>query len=73
MVKKLSIVDSSPRFDTVVLTGGVFQNRLLLQLTRDLLQVHGFTVLTPARIPANDGGIALGQALIASAKSLERK
>lgn len=73
MVKKLSIVDTSPRFDTVVLTGGVFQNRLLLQLTRDLLQVHGFIVLTPARIPANDGGIALGQALIASAKSLERK
>lgn len=73
MVKKLSIVEDSPRFDTVVLTGGVFQNRLLLQLTRERLQVHGFNVLTPARIPANDGGIALGQALIASAKSLERE
>ena len=51
---------------TVALSGGVFQNLLLLARTARGLQSRGFTVLTHSRVPCNDGGISLGQALIAS-------
>ena len=50
---------------TVALSGGCFCNRLLLQLTCERLEAAGFRVLTHHRIPANDGGIALGQAVYA--------
>lgn len=52
---------------TVVLSGGVFQNRLLLEGVDQLLRRRGLEVLSPCRIPANDGGLALGQAVIAQA------
>ena len=44
--------------DTVVLSGGVFQNRLLLERTTPLLERAGLRVLVPERLPPNDGGIA---------------
>ena len=50
---------------TVALSGGCFCNRLLLRLTKERLEKAGFRVLTHHRIPANDGGIALGQAVYA--------
>ena len=50
----------------VALSGGVFQNRLLLNLTTDLLEKEGFVVLTHSLVPTNDGGISLGQATIAN-------
>lgn len=49
----------------VVLSGGVFQNRLLLQLMIDELEKDGFKVYTHSKVPTNDGGISLGQAAIA--------
>ena len=50
----------------VALSGGVFQNRLLLRKTVNRLQSNGFQVLTHKQVPCNDGGISLGQAIIAN-------
>ena len=43
-----------------MLSGGVFQNRLLLTWSAERLEALGHTVLVPERLPANDGGIAYG-------------
>jgi hydrogenase maturation protein HypF len=51
---------------TVVLGGGVFGNALLLSGARRRLEERNFTVLTPEQLPANDGGLALGQLLVAA-------
>lgn len=56
--------------DTVVLSGGVFQNRLLLEELSGLLRSAGKQVLSPSLLPANDGGLALGQAAVAAAQYL---
>ena len=50
----------------VALSGGVFQNRLLLRKTVSLLESSGFRVFTHRQVPCNDGGISLGQAVIAN-------
>ncbi len=55
---------------TVVLGGGVFQNRLLLEQTTVLLRKRGLRVLSPLAVPANDGGLSLGQAVIALASRM---
>jgi hydrogenase maturation protein HypF len=54
--------------DTAALSGGVFQNALLTVLVQAHLQRAGFNVLTHALVPPNDGGIALGQAVVAGRK-----
>jgi hydrogenase maturation protein HypF len=55
--------------EAVVLSGGVFQNRRLLELTRARLKRAGLRVLVPQALPPNDGGIAFGQAAIAAVHS----
>jgi hydrogenase maturation protein HypF len=62
--------DAAERFgvDSVVLSGGVFQNRRLLESTARRLARAGLRVLTPQLLPPNDGGIAYGQAAVAAAR-----
>ncbi len=55
------------RFSTVALSGGCFHNRTLFNLIHAGLEDHGFNVLSHQKLPANDGGLALGQAVIALA------
>jgi hydrogenase maturation protein HypF len=52
----------------VVLSGGVFQNRLLLERTAERLDEVGLRVLVPRRLPPNDGGVAYGQAAVAASR-----
>jgi len=47
----------------VGLTGGVFQNRLLTEMAKALLEQHGFRVQLPQRVPVNDAGVCLGQVM----------
>ena len=58
------------RYDlgTVALSGGVFQNLLLLSATVARLEARGFRVLLHSRVPCNDGGISLGQALVVASR-----
>jgi hydrogenase maturation protein HypF len=53
---------------TVVLSGGVFQNRRLLERVAGLLTTAGLRPLTPQKLPPNDGGISFGQAAVAAAR-----
>ena len=68
MTRKLAWRDEgAARFDTVALSGGCFQNRILFEEVVRRLEAEKFTVLSHARVPANDGGLALGQAAIGAA------
>ena len=70
MTKKLAggEDDAGPRrFTTVALSGGCFQNRILFEEVTRGSKREDFIVLSHARVPANDGGLALGQAAIGAA------
>ena len=53
----------------IALSGGVLQNRVLLETLHRLLTADGFDVLVQSRVPANDGGLSLGQAAIAAVRA----
>jgi hydrogenase maturation protein HypF len=59
--------------ETVALSGGVFQNMLLLERTVAGLEANGIRVLTHSRVPPNDAGISLGQAAVAGARDRARE
>ncbi|MDH5638036.1 MAG: carbamoyltransferase HypF [Nitrospinota bacterium] len=59
--------------ERVFLSGGVFQNRYLSDRLGDTLREMGFTVFRHGRVPPNDGGISLGQAIIAARRVLAEK
>jgi hydrogenase maturation protein HypF len=59
--------------DEVALSGGVWQNMLLLRKTVLMLERDGFCVYIPQTIPANDGGLALGQAMIAARRWINQE
>ena len=60
------LIAEATNISNVALSGGVFQNRLLLRNTVATLERAGFTVFTHRQVPCNDGGISLGQAVIAN-------
>jgi len=65
-VEMCKLIAEDSGIKRVGLSGGVFQNRLLLKLAVAALRREGFEVLSHRLVPANDGGISLGQAVVAN-------
>ena len=65
LIEAAERIRSDTGLDTCALSGGVFQNRLLVRLVNEGLTDRGFKVLLHSLVPPNDGGIALGQAAYA--------
>ena len=59
-------ISRKEKIGKVVLSGGVFQNKYLLEGAISVLEDHGFEVFSHVAVPPNDGGIALGQLVVAS-------
>jgi hydrogenase maturation protein HypF len=68
LVESIVAVARSCQPPRVVLTGGCFQNRWLVERTAARLRGEGFAVLLHRRVPPNDGGISLGQVAVAAAR-----
>ena len=67
IMKALSVsLRDETGINTVCLSGGTFQNAVLLSEALPLLRAEGFEVFQHSRVPANDGGVSLGQAVIAA-------
>jgi hydrogenase maturation protein HypF len=62
----VSDIRKNHNINKVVLSGGSFQNRYILEKVENLLKNNGFNVFSHKSIPTNDGGIALGQLAIAA-------
>jgi len=72
MVARIRGTSAGRSLNQVALSGGCFQNRLLLEEVVRLLEADGLSCLLHAKVPPNDGGLALGQAAIAAARHIER-
>jgi hydrogenase maturation protein HypF len=70
MAVRLARQLDAEKIDTVVLTGGCFQNKTLFEACVSHIEDNGLTCLTQSRAPMNDGGLALGQAAIAAAREI---
>lgn len=70
VVDRAATARAESSLDVVALTGGTFQNVLLTTLAREGLEAAGFEVLTHEVVPPNDGGLALGQAVIAGTRTV---
>lgn len=70
MAKEISRINGINR---VALSGGCFQNRILLEKSVAELEKAGFTVYCHTQVPANDGGVALGQAVVAGSIMKKKK
>lgn len=73
MARRLVTRDDARLSRTVALSGGSFQNALLLEAVSRLLEADGLTVLTHRKVPANDGGLSLGQAAVAAARLIRAR
>ena len=73
IVEMCALIRKDTGIETVALSGGVFQNRLLLRMCEEGLGKQGFEVLEHSMVPPNDGGICLGQAAVAMRELLRRK
>jgi hydrogenase maturation protein HypF len=72
MVARIREVTTDFSLNTIALSGGCFQNKILLEELVRLLEADGLRCLLHTKVPTNDGGLALGQAVIAAARHLER-
>jgi hydrogenase maturation protein HypF len=70
MAVRLARQPNAEPIDTVVLTGGCFQNKTLFEACVGHIEDNGLTCLTQSRVPMNDGGLALGQAAITAAREI---
>lgn len=68
IVRMVQQIATRETLQTVVLAGGCFQNRILLERVGRALREDGLTTLEPVRFPAHDGALSLGQAVVAAAK-----
>jgi hydrogenase maturation protein HypF len=66
-------VHAMTNLNEVALSGGVWQNQILLDLVRDGLRKADFVVYVHQQVPSNDGGLALGQAVIANFQKANRE
>lgn len=66
MLKVVSGISEKTGLNKIVLSGGTFQNKILLALAENKLSEAGYEVYTHALVPSNDGGIALGQMAVAA-------
>jgi hydrogenase maturation protein HypF len=74
MVDKVATAHDTDRpLKTVALSGGVFQNRVLLERVSARLRDAGYTVLAHRQVPCNDGGLSLGQAVVAAARAIQSR
>ena len=62
------IIREEENLNRVLLSGGCFQNRILLEGCVNRMEKRGFEVFTHSLVPANDGGISLGQAVCAASR-----
>lgn len=72
IVDTANLLASENNIDRIALSGGVFQNRTLLELVVAGLKKNKLQVLTHRHVPANDGGLALGQAAVAAAREINK-
>jgi hydrogenase maturation protein HypF len=70
MAVRLARQSEAEPIETVVLTGGCFQNKTLFEACIGHIEQNGLTCLTQSQVPMNDGGLALGQAAIAAAREI---
>lgn len=68
IVQMVNHLQQEYKFNQIALTGGVFQNAILLEQLQDKLAKFDTKVITHSLVPSNDGGISLGQAVIAAAR-----
>jgi hydrogenase maturation protein HypF len=72
MVARIRSTSAGASLNTIALSGGCFQNKLLLEELVRLLEADGLNCLVHKKVPTNDGGLALGQAAIAAARQIDR-
>jgi len=66
ILETCQVISAKTGIKAAALSGGVFQNRILLRKTRSMVESAGMRVYTHQQVPCNDGGISLGQAVIAN-------